>query len=253
VYELGGARHLVGVDTTSTWPEAARRLPKVGYQRALSAEGILSLGPNLVLLSEEAGPPQVIDLLRAAGVKVSIVHGDYSLAGVENKVRAVESALGLAPSGDTLTARLREEFEAAQKLVAHAAGHPRVLFIIGISHGEAMLAGRDTAANSMIDLAGGVNAVTAFHGYRPLTAEAVVSAKPDALLMFTHGLHDLGGKDAVLKLPGISMTPAGQNARVIGMDALYLLGFGPRLGLAVRDLALALHPELATIYSDGHE
>ena len=97
----------------------------------------------------------------------------------------------------------------------------------------------------MIELAGGENAVTGYEGYKPLTAEAAVTAAPDVLLFLSRGLESVGGYAGLAELPGLALTPAYQAGRVLALDDLYLLGFGPRVGQAVKDLTLALYPEVA--------
>jgi iron complex transport system substrate-binding protein len=104
------------------------------------------------------------------------------------------------------------------------------------------VSGSGTSSESMIELAGGVNAVTGFTNYKPLTAEGVVAAAPDVILLTSRGLESAGGVDALLKQPGLALTPAGKARRVVAMDDLYLLGFGPRLGQAVKELCGKLHP-----------
>ncbi len=106
-----------------------------------------------------------------------------------------------------------------------------------------MVSGSGTSAHTMIQLAGAVNAVSGYENYKPLTAEALVAASPDVILMLTSGLESLGGVDGLLKTPGLALTPAGQNRRIVAMDGLYLLGFGPRTGKAVLELARKFHSE----------
>ena len=129
-------------------------------------------------------------------------------------------------------------------LLQSARAQPKVLFLYARGQGALQVSGRGTAAEAMVTLAGGVSAVTGYEGYTPLTPEAAIAAAPDVLLMPARGLDSVGGIDGLLKAPGVALTPAGQERRIVAMDDLYLLGFGPRLGQAVRDLAVFLHPEL---------
>ena len=85
VYALGAGELLVGSDTTSYYPEAAANSPKVGYQRALSAEGILSLSPDLVIMTDEAGPPPVLAQLNSAGVNMLTLNAGRSLVRASRK------------------------------------------------------------------------------------------------------------------------------------------------------------------------
>jgi iron complex transport system substrate-binding protein len=245
VYALGAGARLVGVDTSSTYPEAATTLPRVGYQRLLSAEGVLSLNPSLILVSAEAGPPAAISQLRAAGAAVLKVPVAYTVDGVQAKIRLVAQALGLEPRGEELIELLGQEMAEAGAMLRRIRSQPRVLFIYARSSGALHVSGLGTAADAMIRLAGGENAVTGYDGYRPLTAEAVVAAAPAVLLLPTRSLEILGGLDSLLMAPGLALTPAGEKRRIVAMDDLYLLGFGPRTGQAVRELAARLHPELS--------
>lgn len=245
VYALGAGAKLVGVDTSSTYPESATTLPRVGYQRLLSAEGVLSLNPRLILVSAEAGPPAAISQLRATGVPVLKVPVAYTIDGVQAQIRLVAQALGLRSRGEELVQLLMHDMAAAKAMLHGIRSQPRVLFVYARGSGAMHVSGHGTAADAMIRLAGGMNAVTGYEGYKPLTAEAVVAAAPEVILMPTRGLEIVGGIHGLLTVPGIALTPAGEQHRVVAMDDLYLLGFGPRTGQAVRELASLLHPELS--------
>lgn len=246
VYALGAEARLVGVDTTSQWPAATRALPKVGYMRTLSAEGVLSLAPTLVLATTHAGPPVVLSQLREAGVPLVILPAEPSLAGAESKIRGVAGALGLESQGEVIVRTLRSRVERALARIPAGSG-PRVLFLMGLRQGAPIVAGAGTSAQAMIELAGGANALTGFSGYRPVSPEALAEARPEVLLIPEHLLSAMGSARAILSQPGIELTCAGRHRRLVVMDGLYLLGFGPRLGEAVTDLALALRePSICT-------
>lgn len=243
VYALEATDGLVGTDTSSGYPEAATRLPQVGYQRRLSAEGVLSLNPTLVLATADAGPPAAIAQVRSAGVPVVVVPNARTADGVKEKIRTVARALGREEKGEELARNLDADLALAREYVAGAKKKPKVLFIYARGQGTMMVSGSGTSAHTMIQLAGAVNAVSGYENYKPLTAEAVVAASPDLILMLTSGLESLGGVDGLLKTPGLALTPAGQNRRIVAMDGLYLLGFGPRTGKAVLELARKFHSE----------
>ena len=234
VYLLGAEKQLVAVDTTSLFPAVATQLPKVGYMRQLSAEGVLSMRSTVVLATNEAGPPNVIAQLKDAKVNLELIRDDHSFADVRAKVRAVAKAIGRENEGAALEAKLVQEMDAAQLAVAKLGSKPRVLFILSHS-GSPQVAGEATAADAFIQLAGGVNVMSGFKGYRPLTVEAAVAAQPDVILTTAQGLAAIGGPDKLFAQPGLALTPAGKTKRVVAMEALYLLGFGPRLPQAVRE------------------
>ena len=246
IYALGAEAALVGVDTTSQWPEQTRDLPKVGYFRALSAEGILSLNPDLVIMSDAAGPPSVIEQLKSAGLSVITVANTQTPEGILNKVNTVASALNAPLQGEQLSRQIKADFQALESLKKHLQDKPRVAFLFSVAKGNLLASGTKTAADAMIRLAGGVKVFVEYPGYKPVNSETLVAAKPDVLLLTDRVLDSLGGLDNFINFPGISQTPAGITKRIIIMDTLYLLGFGPRTGKAALELIRELYPEFAT-------
>jgi iron complex transport system substrate-binding protein len=236
VYALGAEAQLVGTDTTSLYPAAARQTPKVGYMRQLSAEGVLSLKPDAVVATTEAGPPVVIDLLRSAGVKVELIKADHDWSEVRAKIAAVGRAANREAQARDLQARLDAEWAAVQRRVAAATrASPKILFILSHS-ASPQVSGQKTAADAIIRFAGGVNAISGFDGYRPMTAEAMASAAPDVILTSQQSIEAHGGVEQFWTRPELALTPAYKRRALVRMDALLLLGFGPRLPQAVTEV-----------------
>jgi iron complex transport system substrate-binding protein len=236
VYALKAENRLAAVDTTSIYPAAALALPKVGYQRQLSAEGLLSTNAKQLIGTPEAGPPTVIEQVRNAGMRVTIVSNEHSVDGVRSRIRSIGTALGLDAPAKALESRVADDWSRVQSEIAALPGKPRVIFILAHA-GPPMVAGGNTAADAMIRLAGAENAVKGFDGYRPLTPEGLAEAAPDAFVITREGYESMGGEKTFWTKPGFALTPAAKTKRVVVMDALYLLGFGPRLPQSVRDLA----------------
>ena len=236
VYALGAEAQLVGTDSTSFYPPAAAKTPKVGYFRQLSAEGILSLRPDVIVGTDDIGPPAVIDQVRSAGVKVELVKVDHSGGEVQRKLQAVGRACGREASARELQARLDEQWRAVQAEVAAFQGpRPRVLFILAHSQ-TPRVAGAGTAADAMIRFFGGINAMQGFEGYRALTAESLAQAAPNVILTTDQGLQEQGGADKFWHRPELALAPAYKSRALVTLDALELIGFGPRLPQAVRTL-----------------
>jgi len=236
VYALGAQDQLVGTDTTSLYPAAALKTPKVGYFRQLSAEGILSLRPDAVVGTDDIGPAAVVEQLRGAGVRVELVKVDHTWGEVQRKLQAVGSASGREAQARALQAELDAQWRAVQAEVAAYRGpRPRVLFIL--AHGPSpRVAGAATAADAMITFSGAVNAMQGFDGYRALTAEGLAQAAPDVILTTTQGLEEQGGADKFWQRPELALAPAYKTRALVALDALELIGFGPRLPQAVRTL-----------------
>ena len=241
VYALGAGDRVVGVDASSSFPRKVKDLAQVAYHRRLNAEGVLSLNPDLVVCTTDAGPPAAIEQLQASGVRVVIVEHDPGVAPLITKIRTIARLLDRWDRGEALIEAVEADLAKVQ-LPVDGEG-PRVLFLMARGQSTLMVAGTNTAAAMMIELAGGVNAVDGYEGYKPLTAEAAVLAVPDVVLLMSSGLEAVGGVDALLKTPGLALTPAGQARRIEAMDGLFLLGFGPRTGKATHELHRRLFDE----------
>lgn len=244
VYALGAQDRLVAVDSTSTYPPAADALPDVGYMRQLSAEPILALDPDLLLLVADAGPRSTLDQLRATGLRIVTVPDQPSLPGVLAKVRAVAAALGLQPAGADLAARIEATHQRVAARLADLTTRPRVLFLLSIGRGAPLAAGQETSADQIIALAGGRNALSGFQGYKPLSPEAAMAARPDVILTTERTATQLGGLDSLRNRPELAVSPAAASGRLLALDGLLLLGFGPRTPEAIARLAATFHPEL---------
>lgn len=238
VVSLGHGASLVGVDASGgAVPGLDPALPRLGYHKQLSAEGLLSLGPTFVIGAADSGPPAALDQVRAAGVPVALVEESATVEGAARRLEEVGAALGM--DATAAADRLRAEAVAASQR-ARQGRAPRVLFLYARGGGHLVVAGTDTAADAIITLAGGVNAVQGYPGYRPLTPEAAVAAAPEVVLVTDNGLASLGGAAGLWTQPGLALTPAGQAGRLVAVEDLLLLGFGPRLPLAIETLGQAL-------------
>lgn len=241
LYELEQGDKIVGVDVTSTYPAGkVAELPKLGHVRQLNVEALLSLQPDLVLAERTDEASGALQQLEAAGVEVLWLDGSFTLDKPLAQAEQISKKLGLNQELE----RLRQAYEADKDRLAKTRqemeGTPKVLFIYARGKGSLMVAGKNTAASAMIELAGGQNAVQSFEGFRALSAEGLMEAQPEVLLLFDSGLQSLGGVEALLQIPGLAQTPAGQQGHIIGMDGLYLLGFTPRAARAAADLSQRL-------------
>ena len=232
LYALGKSGEIVGVDDTSMYPAATAKLPKLGYFRSLAPEPILAARPTLVIASSGAGPEAVLTKLEQAGVKVVRLDDPHSVAGATAKIRAIAAAAGAEPQGEKLVASLNAKMA---KVPANPK-QPRMMLILAQAPGRLLAAGSGTAGDSFIRLSGGTNAFSAT-GYKPLSAEGALAAKPDYILIPSHVLGLAGGLDAIRKDPALARTPAAQAGRVIVVDSLAALNFGPRLPEAVAKLS----------------
>jgi iron complex transport system substrate-binding protein len=245
LYALDLENRVVAVDTTSLYPpRALAEKRNVGYMRQLSPEGVLGLAPSLVLAAEGAGPKGTIAVLEAASIPFVSVPDRFTGDGIAEKIRLVAQATGSAERGACLVKSVEGDLGALAALRARIVQPRKVLFILSFVNGRPMVAGRATAADGIITLAGARNAIADYEGYKPVNDEAIIAARPDAILVMERASFQLDAA-TVFAHPALAATPAASQRAFVSMEGLYLLGFGPRAARAARDLALALYPSLA--------
>lgn len=243
IYALGEGDRVVAVDTTSLYPPEATEKPDIGYVRQISAEGVLSQKPDLIIAEAGAGPVDSVNILKASGLTFVSIPSPPETAAIPDKIRAVGEAIGRADKAEALAKTVEASIQAMDGKVAAATGpKKKVLFALSLANGRVMAAGRESSADAMIRLAGGENAVSTIVGYKPLTDEAVIAAAPDVILVMSGGAQHLSA-DQAFALPALAATPAGRDKALLTMDGLYLLGLGPRAADAARDLNAMLYPE----------
>lgn len=243
VFELGKEDSLVGRDSTSMFPPEATELPDVGYMRQLAPEGVLSVAPTSILMLEGSGPPEALEVLQKASVPIVLVPETFNREGILRKIHFTGAALGEEEKADKLAEKVARDIEAAEKLTADITEPKRVLFILSMQGGRVLASGTNTAANGVIEMAGGVNVIREFEGYKQISDEVLTKVQPDVILMMNRS-EELDAHNAeIMANPALAATPAAVNGKIVRMDGGYLLGFGPRTGEAVRDLATELYGE----------
>lgn len=246
VYLLKAHTELVGVDTTSIYPAAATRLPNVGYARSLSAEGILALRPTQLIAAEDAGPPMALRQIADAKIPLLILPSSHQFKDLIDRVNTIGRLVYKTGIAEALASRLHVEWSNTQERVSNSKlKNIRVLFILSQNPSQLMVGGEKTSADAMIAYAGARNAIAGLSGFKPLTPEAVIAANPDVILVTDQGMKAVGGIGGVLRFPGISQTRAGKEQNIVSLEAMHLLGFGPRMPLAVAELNLLLQRAMA--------
>jgi iron complex transport system substrate-binding protein len=246
VSALGGESKLVGVDTTSQHPESLKKLPSIGYQRSLSAEGILSLRPDILIGSEEMGPPPVIAQVRSAKVQVELFSAQPDLPTLGKNLTHLGQLLGAQAQATQLLESYQQQL-ATQKArvtewqIRHKA--PGVLVLIGHAGGKPLIAGKDTVADWLLQRAGGHNLAT-HTGYKPFSVESLAGLDPEVLVFADRALSGEAAKAALFKEnPILNSSRAAKTGRVLELDPTLLVGgLGPRLPAALKGLSDGLYP-----------
>jgi iron complex transport system substrate-binding protein len=243
IYALERESMLVAVDATAQYPEAARALPNVGYHRQLSAEGVLAMKGDLILMPESAGPPSAVAQIERGGARIVRVPFVESEDGILEKIRIVASALDAPSEGRMLMDSVSAELATLDAAVARAAvteaTKPSLLFLLSLPPGAPPAAGSATGGDALIRMVGGRNVFESERGYKPVSAEALAAAQPDAILIADHQLSpDIGDlSDILRRRSDFAALKAVQTGRVRAVPSGALLGFGPRTPRSLLDLA----------------
>lgn len=235
---LNHAQDIIAVDVTSTYPQYIKEnATDLGHSSKVTVESILSLQPTTLYATRVDLTPESVEQLYKAGVNVEIIDQEFSLDGTKKMIEQIARSLNNTSYGE-LTKQIQEQYASITPIV----DKPKVLFIYARGTSVLMVAGQNTPIDTMINLAGGQNAVQGFDNYKPLTPEALIQANPDYILLFTTGLQSLGQTQGILKIPGMDQTSAGKNQQIIAMDGQLLSGFGPRVGQGIIELNTLIQP-----------
>lgn len=221
ILALGGEQSLVATDISSVEP---KNLPRVGYHRALSAEGILSLAPTRLIGSDEMGPPPALDQLRRAGVAVSVLETAPTLANLNQRIDTLAKLLNDPAAGATLKAEIQTQTD---QLAAQAKQNKplKVAFLLLHKGQPTSIAGGNTTASALLTLAGGINPVDQLSDYRPVSAEALIKLQPDLVLVSGRDWQQYQDPQTVLaQVPALAATPAGKNRAIHAIDGHALQG-----------------------------
>ena len=240
VFALGERENVIAIDLTSVTVAGAQGLTNIGYMRALSTEGVLSQNPDLICVSNDSGPPEVLEALRASGVPFALIPHVPTLEGIQTKVTMLGALLDKTVEAENLNADIETAFVKLAAKISTLKQKPKVLFVLSLADNRIVAGGSDTAADTIITLAGGENIATSFKGYKQMSAEAILASPPDAVLMMqSHTVENVFTQTALVG------SPAAKASTLIIMDGSYLLGFGPYTANAATELARKLHPDLA--------
>ena len=229
---LGAQDRIVGRDETSDIPELID-VPVVTQAHSVSAERVLALSPDLVLIDSATGPAEVVDQIRASGVRVVQVPDAWTINDINPRAQVVADAIGATGFQPMAFATPTATDDSPPRIA--------FLYLRGTS-AIYLLGGKESGADALIAAAGGIDvgAQADYPAFTPLTAEALAAANPDVLLVMDKGLASVGGVEGLLALPGVQQTTAAQQRRVISVDDGVLLSFGPRTPALVEQLRLAI-------------
>ena len=247
VFALGKGHNLVAVDLSSTYPDSAKLLKTVGYHRALSPESIIAMTPDLVIHSNDIGPENVLPQITKAGLNVKAFGGANTIDSARLLLKELGKFFGEEKKADSIIEKMSEGIaKAADTLKAHAITDSIKVMIIHFglrNNNYFVMSGRNGVGDKMLRLAGCTPAKYDGKGAREMSAEAVALANPDIIVATDFGYDRMGSMDKFISsVPGVALTNAGKNKRIVRFEEHDLIYFGPRTGENIIKLINLLHP-----------
>ncbi len=237
---LGFGNQIIATDITSTYPASLQALPSIGYRNQIKAEGILALGPDVILAEEGYLTEDVVTQLQGASIAIQFFKKPTQVQETKTLVTELAAYFDVAKKGNELIAQIDADLQALKDYLATQSTTPTAAFVMARGPETVFLAGKKTFSESMFSLAGIAPVRADFEDFVPLTPESLVALNPDYLVLFDSGLRSLGGIEGLVKVQGIRETTAFQKGQIISMDGHYLSAFGPRVGQAALELAKAV-------------
>src|SRR5690349_15539176 len=249
IWALGAQNEVVGVDLSTTYPPDVKHKETVGYHRALSAEGILSLHPTAVIHDNNIGPPQVVQQLQQLNIPMKTFSArNDSIDGAKALIREMGAYFHKESRAEELCNTIDSQRAASLAKVKQYPDHPRVAVIhFGRASNVYMVVGKGGGGDGggvsqMIELAGGQMAVENRGMQRMESPEILAQANPDVILLTDYGYDRLNGSmDQIKALPGVATSNAARDNRIFRIEENVLNYFGPRSGENIAKVAAIIH------------
>jgi len=247
IYAMGGESMLVGVDTSSIYPPEAEALPKVGYQRQLSVEGVLSLRPDVVIGTSAMGPPAAVDRLSRMGLNLVFIPDVNDVPSAVERIHYLGKLLGLETQAERIATDYQMQMQSVLRPDDPQVRHSRLAMFFSHGGGNAMALGGDTLGGAIINMLGAQNVFADIKGTKAVSAEALLAADPDVVILSQQAVDASGGLEgAISAIPGLDRTRAAQKGQVVVVDLLQLLGFGPRQPEAIQAIMAVIDAQSGT-------
>ncbi len=229
IYFLNLQNKLVGVDITSNYPIEAKNLPSIGYIRNLSIEGLLSLKPDLILAEESIGPPIILKQLKRTSVDFRMIKNNFTIDSINEKFLCISNILDLNININKDYKKFVNDLKALKLLISNNKKEKKnILLILMMKGSSPIIAGKNTSGDGFIKMIGQNNTMNKVNGWKAVSAEEILLANPDYIIITKRAIKDFLSIENFLKLPGISSTKAAKNENVYIKDGMSLLGYGPR-------------------------
>jgi len=230
LYAIGAGSQVKAVDSDSDYPSRAPKTKLSAY--APNAEAIAGYKPDLVVISNNMDGIQ--KQLTALSIPVLYLPAAVTVANVYAEIDQLGSATGHLTQAQREVAALRSQIS---RIVAAEPRHSRPLtyyYEVGVDPYYSVTS--STFIGSLLSLLGMKSIADAAHGaaaaggYPSLSAEYILRANPDYIILADTGSTG-GGQDAatVDSRPGWSVLTAVKDKHIILLNADIASRWGPRI------------------------
>jgi len=229
-YLLDLQDHIVALDITSNFPEDAKKYPSIGYVRMLSAEGLLSMNPSIILGENDMGPSTVIGQVKQTGVELKIIPEEKSVLGILEKIRCVAGIMDVSSYAEELiNEKYREmlfQIEENKRIISEK--NISAMVIYSMQGTSPIVSGSGESGDAFLKLTGAQNAFASFEGWKPASAESIIANNPDYIIVTNRLLKRFSNLEELSNHPSLSQTKAAKKNQIIAKDGMAMMGFGPR-------------------------
>lgn len=233
-YALGAQDYLIATDTSSVYPSDTQTLPKVGYYRQLSTEGVLSLSPTHLIAASGVGPENVLSQLSSTGLDIRVINHDRSVQGLIDVIKLLGNELNKTNEAEKLIGQVTSQISDIQS--SYDFNNKRIVFLMSAGERGLVAAGNNTVPNMITNILSATNPFSQLNGFKPISVEALILANPDLILMPEHTIRETSITE-LCSLPSLKFWANQSGCNLHSVESLPFLGLTPRLPEALKHTA----------------
>ena len=223
LFAMGAGDQIVGVDVSSTFPEEANAIEKVGDYNGFDVEKIISLEPDVVFVGQTIQDDQIAQL-ENAGIRTVEVEA-RAFADMTDSIRLIGEEIDHQVEAEAMVVLLEEKVAAVEDAAATLAASPTVYYVMGIGEYGNWTSGEGSFINDMIEISGGTCVTAdAKNAWIEYPLEDLLLADPDILIVSSYvSLEELYADPTYAELSAVKA------GNVFAIDADLVERPGPRI------------------------
>ena len=238
IYFLNSQDQIIAIDITSNFPEDAKKFPSVGYIRNLSAEGLLSTNPSIIISEDDIGPKNIIKQIQDTKTELRIIPEEQTLNGIIQKIQCVGNIIGQQEEAEKkISSEINPVINKIKEIKREKdLSNIKIMMILSTEGNSTVVAGANTSGDSFIKMLGATNIFESINGWKAVTAETILLKNPDYIIIPEKDLHKQSNVNTISENVILKETNAGKNNGYIIKDGMAILGYGPRTIFTLMDV-----------------